>query len=75
LSASYARHFVASEGPNTETCNAILRIKDTNNTTVSTFERNGNFYATNSININPTGDLSNTQTIINSVGVHCNIRK
>jgi hypothetical protein len=49
LSATYARHFIASDGPSIETCNALLRIKDSSGfTTVSTFDRSGNIYTTNS---------------------------
>ena len=42
LSASYARYFVASDFPPTETCNSLLRVKDTNNiVTVASIDQTG----------------------------------
>jgi len=73
LSASYARHFIASDAPKMETCNALFRIKDTNNiSTVSTLDQYGNAYFTNSINLNTSGDLTTNQTTINTNGVYTN---
>lgn len=69
----YARHFIATDDPNTETCNAILRVKDNAGiSTVATIDRNGNFYATNSINLNPTGDQVTNTTSIQSTGITTN---
>ena len=72
---TYARHFLASDAPNTETCNAILRIKDNENiSTVTYLDRSGNISTTNSISLNTAGDgiLANSSTSIDKDKINTN---
>jgi hypothetical protein len=71
-SATYARHFLASDIPSMETCNGILRVKDLLGlNTVHNLDQSGNYQASNSISVNPSGS-SNVFNANSSGNVNCN---
>jgi len=76
--ATFAKYFIASDFPPTETCSAVLRVKDSVGiSTVHNFDRNGNYTftggltlssgVTNPFTVNNTGDITSNSVITSNI--------